>query len=112
MRFIKLFTSTLAALAISFSAASATIDLGCVKIEDGIDLQGSKLQLYGACIRYRAVLKVCAAGLCMGKKAGTPKEVFAAPGPKRLSITLLRAIDTNDLGKASTKGFEENSSNA
>ena len=48
----------------------------------------------------------------MGKNAGTPEEVFAAPGPKRLSITLLRAIDANDLGKASTKGFEENSSKA
>ena len=98
MRFIKLLTCTLAALAISFSAASATIDVGGVKIEDGIDLQGSKLQINGACIRYRAVFKVCAAGLCIGKEAGTPKEVFAAPGPKRLSITLLRAIDANDLG--------------
>ena len=98
MRSIKLLTSTLAALAISFSAASATIDVGGVKIEDGIDLQGSKLQLNGACIRYRAVFKVYAAGLCMGKKAGTPEEVFAPPRPKRLSITLLRAIDANDLG--------------
>ena len=112
MRFIKLFTCTLAALAISLSAASATIDVGSVKIEDGIDLQGSKLHLNGACIRYRAVFKVCAAGLCMGKKAGTPEEVFATPGPKRLSITLLRSIDANDLGKALTKGFEENSSKA
>ena len=46
----------------------------------------------------------------MGKKAGTPEQVFAAPGPERLSITLLRSIDANDLGKALTKGFEENSS--
>ena len=98
MRFIKLLTCTLAALTISFSAASATIDVGGVKIEDGIDLQGSKLQLNGACIRYRAVFKVYAAGLRMGKKAGTPEQVFAAPGPERLSITLPRAIDANDLG--------------
>ena len=98
MRFIKLITSTLAALAISFSAASATVDVSGFKIEDGIDLQSSKLQLNGACIRYRAVFKVYAAGLCMGKKAGTPEEVFAPPRPKRLSITLLRAIDANDLG--------------
>lgn len=112
MRFIKLCMSTLAVLAISFSATAATIDVGGAKIEDAVDLQGSKLQLNGAGVRYRAVFKVYAAGLYLGKKAGTPEEVFAAPGPKRMSITLLREVDANDLGKAFTKGFEENSPKA
>lgn len=112
MSFVKLLTSLLAALTISFSAASATIDVGGVKIDEAIDLQGSKLQLNGAGVRYRAVFKVYAAGLYLGKKAGTPEEVFAAPGPKRMSITLLREVDANELGKAFTKGFEENSPKA
>lgn len=112
MRFIKLCMSTLAVLAISFSATAATIDVGGAKIEDTVDLQGSKLQLNGAGVRYRAVFKVYAAGLYLGKKAGTPEEVFAAPGPKRMSITLLREVDANELGKAFTKGFEENSPKA
>lgn len=110
MTFTKLCASTLAALAITFSAAAATIDVGGAKIEDAVDLQGSKLQLNGAGVRYRAVFKVYAAGLYVGKKVGTPEEVFAAAGPKRMSITLLRDIDSNELGKAFTKGFEENSS--
>ena len=109
MSFIKLCVSTLAALAMTCGAAAATIDVGGAKIEDTVDLQGSKLQLNGAGVRYRAVFKVYAAGLYIGKKAGTPEEVFAAPGPKRMSITLLRDIDSNELGKAFTKGFEENS---
>ena len=109
MNFIKLCVSTLAALAMTCGAAAATIDVGGAKIEDAVDLQGSKLQLNGAGVRYRAVFKVYAAGLYIGKKAGTPEEVFAAPGPKRMSITLLRDIDSNELGKAFTKGFEENS---
>lgn len=109
MSFIKLCVSTLAALAMTCGAAAATIDVGGAKIEDSVDLQGSKLQLNGAGVRYRAVFKVYAAGLYIGKKAGTPEEVFAAPGPKRMSITLLRDIDSNELGKAFTKGFEENS---
>jgi Chalcone isomerase-like len=109
MRFIKLCMTTLAALAISFSATAAIVDVNGVKIEDALDLQGSKLQLNGAGIRYRAVFKVYSAGLYLGKKAGTPEEIFAAPGPKRLSITMLRDIDSNELGKAFTKGFEENS---
>ena len=109
MSLIKLCVSTLAALAMTCGAAAATIDVGGAKIEDTVDLQGSKLQLNGAGVRYRAVFKVYAAGLYIGKKAGTPEEVFAAPGPKRMSITLLRDIDSNELGKAFTKGFEENS---
>ena len=109
MSLTKLCVSTLAALAMTCGAAAATIDVGGAKIEDSVDLQGSKLQLNGAGVRYRAVFKVYAAGLYIGKKAGTPEEVFAAPGPKRMSITLLRDIDSNELGKAFTKGFEENS---
>ena len=109
MSFFKQCLTALAAMAISFSAAAATIDVGGAKIEDAIELQGSKLQLNGAGVRYRAVFKVYAAGLYLGKKAGTPEEVFATPGPKRMSITLLREIDSNELGKAFTKGFEENS---
>lgn len=111
MRFIKLCTAALAALAISFSfnANAAIVDVNGVKIEDALDLRGAKLQLNGAGIRYRAVFKVYSAGLYLGKKAATPEEVLAAPGPKRLSITMLRDIDSNELGKAFTKGFEENS---
>ena len=109
MSFIKLCVSTLAALVMACSAVAATIDVGGAKIEDAVELQGSKLQLNGAGVRYRAVFKVYAAGLYVGKKVGTPEEMFAAPGPKRMSITLLRDIDSNELGKAFTKGFEENS---
>ena len=109
MSFLKQCMTALAALTISFTAAAATIDVGGAKIEDTVELQGSKLQLNGAGGRYRAVFKVYAAGLYLSKKAATPDEIFAAPGPKRLSITLLREIDSNELGKAFTKGFEENS---
>jgi len=112
MSFIKYGMTAIVALTISFSAAAATIDVGGTKIEDAVDLQGSKLQLNGAGVRYRAVFKVYAAGLYLGKKAGTPEEFFAALGPKRMTITLLREVDTSELGKAFTKGFEDNSPRA
>ena len=108
MSFIKQCMTALAALTLTFSAAAATVDVAGVKLEDSMDLQGSKLQLNGAGVRYKAVFKVYAAGLYMGKKAATPEEAYAVPGPKRISITMLRDIDSNELGKAFTKGFEEN----
>ena len=109
MSFFKQCMTTLAAVALSFSAVAATVDVGGIKIEDAQDVQGTKLQLNGAGVRYKAIFKVYAAGLYVGKKVASPEELFAAPGPKRISITLLRDIDSNELGKAFTKGFEDNS---
>jgi hypothetical protein len=98
----------LAGLMLSLGVLAAPREISGVKLDDPVDLHGTKLQLNGAGVRYKAVFKVYVAGLYLGKKAATPEEVYAAPGPKRLSITLLREIDSNELGKAFTKGFEEN----
>ena len=96
------------ALLLAFGAAAATVDIAGVKMEDQIDLRGSKLVLNGAGVRYKAVFKVYTAGLYLGKKAGTPEEVLAAPGAKRMQITMLREIDSNELGKLFTRGVQDN----
>jgi hypothetical protein len=100
MAFIKHGVAALAAMVLSVSVLAAPIDVGGIKIEDVQDVQG---------VSYKAIFKVYAAGLYTGKKVATPEELMAAPGPKRISITLLRDIDSNELSKAFTKGFEENS---
>ncbi|TAG33224.1 MAG: hypothetical protein EAZ34_08040 [Polaromonas sp.] len=99
----------LAGALLSMSALAAQVDIAGVKLEDAADVGGAKLQLNGAGIRYKAVFKVYVAALYVGKKVATPEEFYAATGPKRISITMLRDIDSNELGKAFTKGFEENS---
>jgi hypothetical protein len=89
----------LAGLVLTVSGAvAATVDVGGVKLEDTTDVRGTNLQLNGAGVRYKAVFKVYAAGLYLGKKAATAEEAYAAPGPKRMSITMLRDIDSNELG--------------
>ena len=90
-------------------ASAAQVDVAGVKLNDTLDLRGSTLQLNGAGVRYKAVFKVYTAGLYMGKKADTVEEVLAAPGPKRVTITMLRDIDANELGKLFTRGVEDNS---
>ena len=91
------------------SASAAQVDVAGVKLNDTLDLRGSTLQLNGAGVRYKAVFKVYTAGFYVGKKVSTPEEALAAPGPKRVAITMLRDIDANELGKLFTKGVEENS---
>lgn len=109
MAFIKQCAFSLASLILSVGVLAATVEVGGIKIEDVQDVQGSKVPLNGAGVRFKAIFKVYAAGLYVGKKVATAEELFAAPGPKRMSITLLRDIDSNELGKNFTRGFEDNS---
>lgn len=102
----------LAGALLSMSALAAQVDVAGIKLEDTADVGGAKLQLNGAGVRYKAVFKVYVAALYVGKKIATPEEFYAATGPKRISITMLRDIDSNELGKAFTKGFEDNSPKA
>jgi hypothetical protein len=108
MNMLKQLTLALVAGLLAAAATAATVDVGGVKLEDSTDLRGNKLVLNGAGIRYKAVFKVYAAGLYLGKKAGTPEEVLAAPGAKRMSITMMREIDSNELGKLFTRGVQDN----
>jgi len=107
---MKLIRTLLAAGALLIAGAlhAQTATVSGVKYEDSLDLRGTKLQLNGAGIRYRGPFKVYTAGLYMTRKAGTPDEAFAAPGAKRISITMLRDIDSGELGKLFTRGVEDN----
>ena len=107
---MKWLRSLLALLAIGLSAPAMaqSLTVAGVKYEDSIELRGTKLQLNGAGIRYKGPFKVYTAGLYTTKKAGSPEEVLATPGPKRMSITMLREIDSSELGKLFSRGMEDN----
>ncbi|MDM7944234.1 MAG: chalcone isomerase family protein [Hydrogenophaga sp.] len=87
---------------------AATIDVGGVMLEDRVTVANQPLVLNGAGIRYKAVFKVYTAGLYLGQKADTPAAVLAATGPRRMSITMLRDIDSAELGKLFSRGMEDN----
>ncbi len=97
-----------AALAVAGAAQAQVTDVGGAKFDNEIQLQGNRLVLNGAGVRYKAVFKVYAAGLYLAAKASTPQAVLAAPGPRRLNIVMLRDIDANELGKLFTRGMEQN----
>jgi hypothetical protein len=101
------------ALAAALAAASlptlaATVDVAGVKLEDRVTVAGKPLVLNGAGIRYKAVFKVYAAGFYVEKPASTPDALLDQPGPKRMSITMLRDIDSAELGKLFSRGMEDN----
>lgn len=90
------------------AGAWAQMTVSGVTYPDSVDLRGGKAQLNGAGVRYKAVFKVYTAGLYLTKKASTPEEVLAAPGPKRMQIVMLREIDSSELGRLFSRGMEDN----
>lgn len=90
------------------AALAATVELAGVTLEDKVTVAGRSLQLNGAGIRYKAVFKVYTAGLYVEKKANTPDGLLDQPGPKRMTITMLRDIDSAELGKLFSRGMEDN----
>jgi len=115
-RRIPLKTRTLALglwLALGHSALWAqNLDVGGVRLEQRLDVRGHTLALNGAGVRYKTVFKVYTAGLYLpadlAPKPATVEDVLAVKGPRRMAITMLRDIDSNELGKLFTRGVEDN----
>ena len=108
-------TSTASSLALGIAIAlcsagtqAAPVELAGVILQDRANVAGSALVLNGAGIRYKAVFKVYTAGLYLGAKARNTEAVLAMPGPKRITITMLRDIDSGELGKLFSRGMEDN----
>ena len=104
-----LLAATCAAMMLASPVSLAqSVTVSGVKYDENIDLRGTKLHLNGAGVRYKFVVKVYAAALYLPRKAGTTDEVLTMPGPKKMSITMLRDIDSGELGKLFTRGVEDN----
>lgn len=88
--------------------AANTVDVAGVLLEEKVTVAGKPLVLNGAGVRYKAVFKVYAAGLYVEKTASTTEGLLGQPGPKRLRITMLRDIDSAELGKLFSRGMEDN----
>ena len=84
------------------------LEVNGVKYSENMELHGSKLLLNGAGTRYKAVFKVYTAGLYLGKKAPSTEEVLRDSGAKRISMTMLRDIDANELGRLFIQGVKDN----
>ncbi len=108
MTILKRWALGVCAFILAGSAWSQAVTVADVKYEPTLALGDSTVQLNGAGVRYKAVFKVYTAGLYLEKKASTPQEVVSQRGPKRLSITMLREIDSTELGKLFSRGMEDN----
>jgi Chalcone isomerase-like len=85
-----------------------TLEVGNTKFAPTASVGGSNLQLNGAGMRYKVVVKVYAAALYTQSKVSTAEAAIAAAGPKRVHVVMQRAIDARELGKLFTEGMRKN----
>ena len=90
------------------ATAAVAVELAGVKVEDAVTVSGTKLQLNGAGIRYKGPFKVYVGDLYTTRRVSSLDDLIAAPGPKRLSMTFLREINSTEFGKLLTRGMEDN----
>jgi hypothetical protein len=108
MTFFKPLLVGLGACALALSCAAATLEINGVKVPDSVTVNGTALQLNGAGTRYKFAFKVYVADLYTTKKVHSLEELIAAPGPKRMNLTMLREIEAGPFGKLLTRGVEDN----
>jgi hypothetical protein len=105
-----LFKSVLAATAailLSASAMSATLDIGGVKVEDTLTIYNNTLLLNGAGLVSNGKAPLYVAHIYAKQKFKTLDELFAVPGPKRLVLTAIKEVDTGPIVKMFNRSVDE-----
>ena len=100
----------LAVLLVPLSVGAGAAEIAGIRLDERAKVGESELVLNGAGLRKRVLFKVYVAGLYLAEKRKSPAEVLALPGPKRLSITLLRDLPARRLVDGLKDGIGDNSS--
>ena len=103
----KLLLILLLAASPSFAA-----EVAGVRVDETARVANTDLRLNGAGLRSRAIFKVYAMGLYLQEKQATPAAIYAAPGPKRVHLHMLRDVDADDLSEALMDGVKDNHTEA
>jgi long-chain acyl-CoA synthetase len=101
--------------ALTMLAASLTVDaaeVAGVKIDDKTTVGGRELVLNGAGVRTRLIVKVYVAALYLPQKATSAQAALARDEPRRMTMTLQRTVDYEQLLEAMRAGLADNNSQA
>lgn len=102
----------LSALIALLGQTAFAAEVSGVRLEDQVVVGNQFLQLNGAGTRYKLVFKVYVTGLYLATKKSSAAEVFAAAGPKRLSIAMLRDVGNEEFARSFMAGIRQNTDRA
>ena len=104
---------TLAFCAVFLTAVqSHAAELAGVKLADKAQVDSRELVLNGAGLRTRLFFKVYVIGLYLAEKQRDAAAVLAAPGPKRVTLHMLRDVGADTFSEALVDGLKANHSEA
>lgn len=90
----------------------AATEVAGVKFDDSISLAGKELKLNGAGLRTKVFFKIYALGLYLPEKKTSVADILALAGPRRVSITVLRELTSEEFGNAFMAGLNANTDKA
>ncbi|MFZ6719876.1 chalcone isomerase family protein [Undibacterium sp. Ji49W] len=99
-------------LAAGLTAPVWALDVAGVKLEETMQVGGTELKLNGAGIRYKAIFKVYVAALYLKEKKTTVPEVLASPGPRRVTLVMMRDLTNEEFGRSFMSGIQQNNDKA
>jgi hypothetical protein len=95
-------------LLFAFSSMTSATEVAGVKLDDTVHVGTQDLKLNGAGIRYKLIFKVYVAGLYLAEKKTNLPDILAVPGTKRVSLVMLRDVQSEDFGQAFMDGLKKN----
>jgi hypothetical protein len=101
-----------ALLALAGLQPTFAAEVAGVKFDENITVNGAPLKLVGAGLRTKVVFKVYALGLYLTEKKNSVADILAAPGPRRVQISVLRELTSEEFGNAFMHGLNANSDQA
>lgn len=102
----------IALFAAVMNAPAHSLEVAGVKFDDTVKLANQELKLNGAGIRHKVIFKVYTAGLYLQDHKTTVPDVLAAPGPRRVAITMLRDVSSEEFGRGFMSGMQQNTDKA
>jgi Chalcone isomerase-like len=100
----------IAALLVALPLAANASPVADIQLAERVTVDASDLVLNGAGLRKKLLFRVYVVGLYLPERRQSPVDVFALPGPKRVSILLLRPLPARRLVDALEVAIRRNSS--
>ena len=94
-------------LALGMSCASAA-EIAGIRFPETANVAGYQLVLNGAALRSRAMLRIYAIGLYVSERNAGAADLLSQPGPKRVTLALLRDTTSKELTDALIDGINDN----
>ena len=93
-----------------FAPTAFALDVGGVRVDEKIKVANQDLVLNGSGLRYAAagLIRVYVASLYLPQKRATSAEIGALKGVKRMHLSLLREVNSNDFSKGLLGGMRAN----